>query len=270
MACRREIVSKAARFRHRATAIACASACLSVAACGRSDIDSASPAFVSGDTGVGDAGGVLPRAGEVAPSNPVLDASSPVAPPIGMLSIDATTGPSTVPCPTIVGLSASPAEILPQQTSQLSITYEPPIATVEWLAAPATPCDAGGPIGIFSASSGYDGPLFACSGSYWGPVTVTAMVSLPAGDTCDGSPTTSKAFVIVCENGGGPICPPSQSTCETPYCSSSDFHCYDLQTDPTHCGSCDVVCNQDQVCDAGVCIAAKGSVNLGIIVTTSP
>src|SRR5438874_1784825 len=35
--------------------------------------------------------------------------------------------------------------------------------------------------------------------------------------------------------------------------------CFDLSTDPTHCGACGTACDHDQLCNAGVCGADCGT-----------
>jgi hypothetical protein len=168
-----------------------------------------------------------------------------------------------------VSLSASAQDILPPETSQLSVVYEPPVATLEWLTGPTTPPPQGArvPTGTLYPSSGSTAPRFSCGSSCWGGVTITAVVTLPAGYTCSGSTSTSKSIDVLCEVGDG-RCGLPNSTCGE--VASCDFWpCYDLQTDPNHCGSCGVACKPDQSCDAGACVPSTGSLNLGVTVISS-
>ena len=39
--------------------------------------------------------------------------------------------------------------------------------------------------------------------------------------------------------------------------------CFDLQTDPEHCGSCSVACDTGEACDSGQCVTVQGTCQAG-------
>jgi hypothetical protein len=141
-----------------------------------------------------------------------LDASTTGTAPPALLAFDASPV-GFVPCPTILSLSANPTEILPPQIAQLDIAYEPAVATVTWLAEPATPSPKGepAPTGRFLASPGH-AAQFACGGACCGGfcpgvVTITATVALPAGYACAGALSTSMSLDVDCFRSGSCMTP---------------------------------------------------------------
>lgn len=199
------------------------------------------------------------------------DAATSATIDTGSVAVDASvsvTAQGAFACPGISSFSASPAELLGQQPSLVSVATTG--GTVVWS---ATACAAGdnlpgsGTIGGFfnTADGGSDtsdnSVNFNC-GSCTGVTTVTAQVQLnvvPLGGTtaenvCNGVPFTTYTASIVCEGGGVQIC-----TGSTPNsCSPSDggaATCTNLQTDNNNCGTCGTVCSVSTgfTCQAGVC-----------------
>lgn len=57
-----------------------------------------------------------------------------------------------------------------------------------------------------------------------------------------------------CSCNGGPSCVGNQVCCPAPTTTTQDGGCFDLATDPNHCGGCGIVCPAGQACDHGNCV----------------
>jgi hypothetical protein len=72
---------------------------------------------------------------------------------------------------------------------------------------------------------------------------------------CIPAPTFTPTITASAQSSGGGY------TCPLPYESytvCSDNNCYDLTSDPTHCGSCTNACSSGQTCTSGQCVGITG------------
>lgn len=66
------------------------------------------------------------------------------------------------------------------------------------------------------------------------------------------------------------VCTPGTPTCDAPNTTCSTTVCADLNTDPNHCGRCDISCAAGQVCVQGQCsCSGSGKVCGGVCVNTA-
>ena len=54
----------------------------------------------------------------------------------------------------------------------------------------------------------------------------------------------------------------TKCTAGTKHCGSKK-KCFDLQTDPEHCGTCSVACDTGEACDSGQCVTVQGTCQAG-------
>jgi hypothetical protein len=163
---------------------------------------------------------------------------------------DATvSSPARVACPTITSLAAVPNELLGSQPSQLEVTFAPANAKAQWSVSPG---DGGG---VFSPSPSVPAPMFMCECYAGVPITIGVTVTLPDGETCDGSGSVAMTIPIDCESGGLAPCVGDLTSCEPPGWSCAG-PCFDLRTDRAHCGACGRACEPGETCDDGGCTSA--------------
>lgn len=114
----------------------------------------------------------------------------------GSLEVDATVtvveSPPTV-CPTVAGITISPAEETVGSTSAIVVTTEPAGATVQF--AVASTDDAGSGNGIVSVTP--TGTVFTCTSA--GEVRLTVLTTAPLANDAGNCPEQSMSAFITCE-----------------------------------------------------------------------
>ena len=165
----------------------------------------------------------------------------------GSVEVDASVSLGTTPpvqCPGITSLSINPAEQTEGAPAQVNLRTTVPTPAITWTVTPSN-------AGFFSDNSA--SPTFTCVDHSANPLTVTATLSLPSTNLCNGQAFTTLSAFFNCEGSSFPC---SQLNPATPnVCMSADggSACTNFLTDNNNCGSCGHVCPFGATCLEGTC-----------------